>query len=144
FLRLPPERRARCSRFSDAMRCDGAGPRSGGDEGMVRIDLEERSRTLPGGLLRRFGAALFVMCAYLATSTIASATIVLLEARNPESLARFYEDQVGLTVLVRDAEARRTVLGIGDDWLVIAPGGEGESRSAPRILIPVQDLAAAR
>jgi len=111
---------------------------------MVRIDLEERSRTLPGGLLRRFGAALFVMCAYLATSTIASATIVLLEARNPESLARFYEDQVGLTVLVRDAEARRTVLGIGDDWLVIAPGGEGESRSAPRILIPVQDLAAAR
>ena len=104
--------------------------------GVVRGQEAEARRSIVPWLL--------LLCAALASPTIASATILLLEARNPEKLARFYENQVGLSVLVRDAGADRIVLAIGDDWLVIAPGGEGEPRGAPRILIPIQDLEAAR
>ena len=94
--------------------------------GVVRGQEAEARRSIVPWLL--------LLCAALASPTIASATILLLEARNPEKLARFYENQVGLSVLVRDAGADRIVLAIGDDWLVIAPGGEGEPRGAPRIL----------
>ena len=71
----------------------------------------------------------------------ARASILLLEARDPLALARFYEGQLGLSVIERDVEARRTVLAVDDDWLVITPGGEDKSSGDLRILIPSQDLA---
>lgn len=112
---------------SDAL---GAAPRQSG---------LHRVRTL----LRLWCAAILIVPG-IALPATAAASILLLEARNPENLARFYEERVGLSVLERDVEARRIVLAIGDDWLVIAPGGEGEPRSGLRILIPSQDLTGDR